>query len=68
MKESAFKWQKNKSTIDLYGWQWNEDTNICFQEKINQNLKFFLINYGEWTMGVANSFFDENVVPTICVN
>lgn len=68
MKESAFKWQKNKSKIDLYGWQWNEDTNICFQEQINQNLKFFLINYGDWTMGVANSFFDENVVPNICVN
>lgn len=68
MKESAFKWQKNKSPVDLYGWQWHQDTNICFQEQINQTLKFSLINYGEWTIGVAFSFLDDNVFPTICVN
>ena len=40
MKESAYKWQRNKRPNDLFGWEWDMESNFCFQKSINQNLKF----------------------------
>ena len=68
MKESAFKWQKNKLPQDLFGWEWDKVSNICFQESLSQRLRFFLINYDSWTIGVSTSFCEEDTVPLICAS
>ena len=65
MKESAFKWQSKKMSGDLFGWEWDKKTDTCFQESISQSLKFSLLNHHSWTFGVATSFLEEDLVPTI---
>ena len=67
MKESSFKWQRNKSPNDLFGWEWDIGRNTCSHEKLKQKLKFSLIHYDEWSIGLSTCFLKNNSTPIICV-
>jgi len=67
MKESAFKWQKTKSPNDLFGWEWDIISDICSHKKLKQNLKFSLIQYDKWSIGLSTCFFKDNSTPLICI-
>ena len=67
MKESSFKWQKNKSPNDLFGWEWDIAHDTCTHEKLKQKLKFKLVNYDVWSIGLSTSFLRKNSTPIICI-
>ena len=67
MKESSFKWQKNKLPFDLFGWEWDEVLGTCKHEVLKQNLRFSLIHHDEWSIGLSTCFFKENSTPIICI-
>ena len=67
MKESSFKWQKNKSPNDLFGWEWDIISDICSHKKLKQNLKFSLIHHDKWSIGFSTCFFKDNSTPLICI-
>ena len=67
MKEASFKWQRNKSPYDLFGWEWDKVNDTCSHVALKQNLKFFLIQHDSWSIGLSTCFFKENSKPIICV-
>ena len=68
MKESAFKCQASKLPSDLFNWEWDRTINICSNYRVNQQFKFNLIQYKNWTIGAATSNLDKKIPPIICTN
>ena len=68
MKESAFKCQSSKVPSDIFKWEWDRSINICSNYRTNEKLKFNLIKYKIWTIGVASNFLDLDIPLIICSN
>ena len=65
MKEASFKCQREKKSSDIFDWEWDKDSNLCSNSKLNKTLNFTLIKYREWSIGISSELSKNHF---ICVN
>ena len=65
MKEASYKWQSEKKSFDIFDWEWNRDSNLSSNKKLNKELNFTLIRYKEWSIGISSELIKNHI---ICVN
>lgn len=65
MKEASFKCQSKKKSFDIFDWEWDKDSNLCSNRKLNKNLNFTLIKYKDWSIGITSELRNNHI---ICVN
>lgn len=53
IKESAYKWQSNKSSSDFFEWEWRKKYKFAVNKKKDLKVNTFFCNYQNYFLGVA---------------